>query len=88
MSLIRTKPRNLLPRERRFYKLFLTERYSQLECARRAGYSIAIARGTAYELVRRLRELVSRLGYSKIQAARTFFPQLAYVHKQKLYLKS
>lgn len=88
MTLIRTKPRKLNQREQRFYKLFLTERYSQVECARRAGYSIAIERGAAYVLVKRLRELVSRLGYNPIKVVGPFFVDLVYVNKRKLELKS
>ena len=88
MSLIRTKPRKLLPREQHFYKLYFMERFSQVECARRAGYSPAIERGVAYVLVKRLRELVSRLGYNPIQVVGPFFAELIYVHGGKLEMKS
>ena len=87
MPLIKTKPRKLNPRERRFYKLFFMEKYSQCECPRRAGYSPAIARGIAYVLVKRLRELVSRLGYNPIRVVGPFFAELIYVKDRKLELK-
>ena len=87
MPLIRTKPRKLNPRERRFYKLFFMEKYSQSECARRAAYSPRSAHVNAYVLVKRLRELVSRLGYNPIQVVGPFFADLIYVKDRKLELK-
>jgi hypothetical protein len=87
MPLIKTKPRKLNQREQRFYKLFFMEKYSQVECARRAGYSPAIARASAYVLVKGLRELVSRLGYNPIRVVGPFFAELIYVKDRRLELK-
>ncbi len=87
MPLIRTKPHKLYPRQQRFYKFYFTEKYSQTECARRAGYSPKSAHVSAYVLVQRLRELVSRLGYNPIRVVGPFFAELIYFHGGKLELK-
>ena len=63
------------------------EKYSQSECARRAAYSPRSAHVNAYVLVKRLRELVSRLGYNPIQVVGPFFADLIYFHGGRLQLK-